>query len=205
MNWDPFFKPEIRNRGQKLFQLQAVKASSPSETEISGFVKAYKVTFRSKSISSPQFLVQCSCGKKLCQHAWALMLAAQNKYPDFFINKSDLEMNEQKSAADSKKQDLKERQNLYRKVQYQKQKLRQKQIKLAKEEPLPSYPQDIVDALKYFADNGFVFDNPEDLEQIQSAKKKLARVFHPDRGGHHDEFVLLNQNAEILIDFFSLS
>jgi hypothetical protein len=33
------------------------------------------------------------------------------------------------------------------------------------------------------------------------AKKKLSRVFHPDKGGTTEEMVELNRNCELVLDF----
>ena len=205
MNWPSFFKPEVRNRGQRLFAAQVVSTSAPSDTEVSGFVKGYKVKLRSESVTSPQIKVQCSCAKNMCQHAWATILQATQKHPDFFYQKSDLEMDDRVSAASTQKQDLRDRQNAYRKEQYQKIKQKIKAQKLVKMQLPPTYPEAVEKALQYFSDNGFTFENPKDLEVIQTAKKKLARIFHPDLGGSHEEIIQLNQNTEVLLSYFRLS
>jgi hypothetical protein len=199
MKWDQFFKPETRSRGQKLIDAQIVSTSAPSDTEVSGFVKGYKVKLRCESVTSLQIKAQCSCSKKLCQHVWAVLQKALEKHPDFFYQKEDLEMDVQTSSNSTFKQEMKDRQNSYRKTQYQK--IKQK-LKDQKNVKIQSYPEEVEKALQYFSDNGFSFENPKNVEAIQISKKKLARVFHPDLGGSHDEIVQLNQNAEILIHYF---
>jgi hypothetical protein len=200
MIWDPFFKPETRHRGQKLIDAQMASTSAPSDTEVSGFVKGYKVKLRSESITSSLIKAHCSCSKKLCQHLWVVLQIALDKHPDFFNKKSDIEMDMKISAESAFKNNLRDQQNAYRKIQYQKIKQKLKDQKVVKTQ---IYPAEVEKALKYFSENGFSFENPKDLEVIQASKKKLARVFHPDLGGSHDEIVQLNQNAEILIQYFS--
>ena len=40
------------------------------------------------------------------------------------------------------------------------------------------------------------------LEEIlKTAKKQLSRVFHPDKGGSHEEMVTLNANFDVLMEF----
>jgi hypothetical protein len=40
-----------------------------------------------------------------------------------------------------------------------------------------------------------------DKDILAEAKRKLSRIFHPDKGGTHEESVELNQNCEILLRF----
>lgn len=199
MRWDSFFKPETRNRGQKLFDAQLVSTSAPSDTEVSGYVKGVRVQLRSAAVSSSMIHAQCSCSKNMCQHVWAVLLNALKKHPDFFYQKTDFEMDSIISPKSTFKKVLQDRQKTFRKAQYQK--IKQK-LKDKKNVIIETYPEVVESALKYFSDNGFIFDNPKDVETIQTSKKKLARVFHPDRGGSHEEIVRLNQNAEILIRYF---
>lgn len=200
MMWKTFFKPETCSRGQKLLDAQNVKTTSPSDTEVSGFVKGYKVQLKSDSITSSAIKAQCSCSKKMCQHLWAVIQLALQKHPDFFNQKSEIIMDLKPSADSVFKKEMKDRQNQFRKAQYQKIKQKLKDQKQIKSE---SYPESVEKALQYFSDNGFSFQSPHDIEVIQASKKKLARVFHPDLGGSHEEIVKLNQNAEILIQYFS--
>ncbi len=54
---------------------------------------------------------------------------------------------------------------------------------------------------KYFSENGFELRNSMTKENVSQAMKKLSRIFHPDKGGTHEEFTELNKNAEILTKF----
>jgi molecular chaperone GrpE (heat shock protein) len=114
--------------------------------------------------------------------------------------KAPTEAQQQSQAA------YKAKQNDYRKQQYQKQKERLKARKQA-EKPskfaTPSLPDEVEKACEFFSENGFPMDNPPKLESVQLAKKKLARIFHPDIGGSHDEILELNKNCKILLDFIA--
>lgn len=94
----------------------------------------------------------------------------------------------------------------YRKEQYQKQKLRAKARKQsASELTLPKgrrlYPEEVEKALGYFSVNGFPMTEGPSEEILGEAKKKLSRVFHPDKGGTNGEIVELNRNCEVLQRF----
>ncbi len=102
----------------------------------------------------------------------------------------------------------KAKQNDYRKQQYQKQKERlkaKKQSEKPSKFPAPSLPEEVEKACEFFSENGFPMENPPNLESVQLAKKKLARIFHPDIGGSHDEIIELNKNTKILLDFIAES
>src|SRR5690606_1833081 len=79
----------------------------------------------------------------------------------------------------------KEKQNQYRKQQYQKQKqiLKEKKHGKDKTKNLSTLPDHIDQALHYFSENGFELKDSLSKESLATAKKQLARVFHPDRGG----------------------
>ena len=66
----------------------------------------------------------------------------------------------------------------------------------------PEFPPTIESALIYFSENGFPLTQPITEETLNNARKKLARIFHPDMGGKHDEAVDLNKNYDILTKFF---
>ena len=99
----------------------------------------------------------------------------------------------------------KERQSLYRKTQYAKQKARAKEMRQGKKSPKPElnflYPDPVEEAREYFAANGFILNHPLDLELLIEAKKSLSQIFHPDKGGSHEESVLLNENFEIIYSY----
>lgn len=90
----------------------------------------------------------------------------------------------------------------YRKAQYQKMKERAKELKgksrsIARASAA-TYPEDIQAALDYFAQNGFPMPEGPDADIVSEAKKKLSRVFHPDKGGTQDEITELNRHSEAL-------
>jgi uncharacterized Zn finger protein len=109
---------------------------------------------------------------------------------------------------------LKQRAADARKQQYQVQKARAKERKgetprgsfgkaAAKEKPSSKAHQflseDVTEALKYFELNGFPFELPINEEELNSAKRVLSRVFHPDKGGSQDEVIELLRNVEVLL------
>lgn len=173
----------------------------------------------------------CPLFKKgqFCKHLWATLLEACQKSPDFFEAKTELTIDSSPvssksnfdhvphAAEDSRlfgaqkrviektemHQKKLEAQSLYRKLQYQKQKLRLKKMKLAKKNQVPEskFPASVEEALTYFLDNGFDLRAGLTKESVNLAKKKLARVFHPDLGGSHREILELNGYAEILSKF----
>lgn len=228
-NWEHFFKPEIRSSGQKIYAQGKVSVAQPSDTEVVAFIRIsppLKVSLKSNSISSPTLYADCNCpaGKKdaFCKHIWASLLATEAKNPDFFESKTDIEKmtsttsfttvkkevekpkpSAQSQAWEEKKAALKEKQSLHRKIQYQKQKLRLNQFKQNKKNAVevPTFPAAVEKALVYFSNNGFEFREELTKELVSVAKKKLSRIFHPDRNGSHEEIVELNKNADILTGY----
>ncbi len=173
----------------------------------------------------------CPAGKKdlFCKHIWAALLATEEKNSDFFEDKTEIEKMEsnlktttfkpqptaqskayeEKQAAFKEKQAVykeqqKEKQSLHRKIQYQKQKLRMNEFKNKKKgmtQIVEEFPRDVEQALNFFSQNGFELRDSMNKEIISSAKKKLARIFHPDLGGSHDEILELNKYTDILMSF----
>lgn len=169
-----------------------------------------------------------------CKHIWAVLLATDAKNPDFFESKTEIEKVEaspkeefkvKPSAASleyeearAKAQEAyKEKQAAFRKEQYEKQKQRLKDLKKdqknkktkIKEEPEVVFPRDVEKALVFFSENGFelreVLQSNLNKDVLSSAKKKLARIFHPDLGGSHDEILELNKHSDVLMAFISKS
>lgn len=105
----------------------------------------------------------------------------------------------------AKQEAFKAKQADYRKLQYQRQKLKLNQKKQQKKNQQnhnqSSAPRAVQTALLYFANNGFPLDEVLNSEEIRFAKKNLARIFHPDAGGTHDEALELNHHFEVLIKF----
>ena len=63
-------------------------------------------------------------------------------------------------------------------------------------------PTKIEEAIQYFTSNGIDITKNLDVESIGGARKKLAMVFHPDKGGTHEEILRLNKYYEILTKYF---
>ena len=219
--WQHFFKPEVRSRGLDYFKNSKVIFSMPSDTEVLAYIKgsiSTKVSFKSISVQSPLLTVDCTCSAakkgQFCRHIWATLLMAESKRPKFIDSKTEIEMKTPVSEPVKKsilsdtqlaaKEAFKEKQADYRKVQYQKQKqqvLLHKQNKISKTNK--NHSAEVQAALDYFSENGFALQIPLDVEALQLAKKKLSRVFHPDKGGKHKEILELNKNFDRLIKYIN--
>lgn len=223
--WEHFFKPEVRSSGRTLFSQGKTSVAQPSDTEVIVFIRVsspLKVVLKTKSVSSNTLAVNCNCpaGKKglYCKHIWAALLATEQKNPDFFELKTEIQKTEaaakistaekpkptaQSQAREAAQEAYKEKQTLYRKIQYQKQKLRLNQYKKLKSERTEEvvFPREVEKALQYFSQNGFELRDSLSSEVVGTAKKKLARIFHPDLGGSHDEILELNKYSDILTNF----
>jgi len=226
--WGNFFKSEIQASGHKLFIQEKVSISSGSDTDIHAYVRAMpplRVRLSSTDIGSATFTASCTCPvaqkSQFCKHVWATLLAAEQKYPDFLDAKRviekpsespetplDLKAEPKVSSREAYQASAKLRAAEYRKEQYQKQKLRAKSLKqqsqgFGKAAGRRALPADVADALVYFTDNGFPMPGGPVEEIVGEAKKKLSRVFHPDKGGTTDEMVELNKNCEVLLHFLN--
>jgi hypothetical protein len=211
-----YFKAEIKASGRKLVAEDKLSLSIGSDTSIQAFVQAsppVKVLFRSAGIGSPTFIADCNCPmrkkRQFCKHVWATLVAVERDHPDFLSAKTSIdkaEIDPETKSGDSYVETAKARANEYRKDQYQKQKVQakaHKRAKRAEEDAVPSssFPAEIAASLEYFSLNGFPMPTGPVEETIAEAKRKLSRVFHPDKGGHHDEIVELNRNCEVLMRF----
>ena len=210
--YESFFKPETRKSAKVFIDKDKVSLTQASDTRIQAYVRtstSYKVNFYSESIASENFTADCSCSSaikgSLCKHIYATLLVVEKKHPDFLDSKESISMRISESSKEQKTTiSFKEKQNDYRKLQYQKQKLKLKQKKIeekanVRKSERASFSKAVEEALAFFADNGFPMKDPLDEEDLKLAKKKLARVFHPDRGGTHEEAVLLHQYFDLLI------
>lgn len=212
-----YFKPEVRKRGEAYYDDNAVYLSSATDTAISAVIKAsppVRISLITNSISDSSFEATCSCTSaqkgQLCKHIWGTILTAALDYPDFFDSKTDLMKGETASPSKAKREvtdsqkafqeKLKSKQSAYRKEIYQKIKSEKKSQKNASSQKghRNSLSESAEEALKYFSENGFELDRPIDLEKLKSAKKILSRVFHPDKGGSHEEALLLNKHYDTL-------
>lgn len=205
-----YFKPEVRKQGSDLDAGGSVTLTQASDTGIQAYLKAssmIRVAFTSTSISDPMFVVNCSCprGSKgaMCKHVWATLLKVAHSHPDFLANKCGIEIrSQQDSASSAQKETLRDKQSAYRKTQYQLQKLRAKEARSASRASVSRsqlvLSEAVTLAMAYFSSNGFPMEMPPDSDALQNAKKLLARVFHPDKGGTHDEMLELNRHFDAL-------
>lgn len=220
--WELFFKPEVRSAGNAFVAKGQVALMRPTDTELQAYIRtstSYKVQLKSPSIDSHLVIAGCNCpqGKKgnLCKHIWATLVVVEEKNPDFFSCKTELSNLSEDAATTPQRPKLSQtqidaqaaykiKQADYRKQQYQIQKERAQKFKKNKnlKTPItPFFPANVMEALEYFSKNGFVLESSLNTETVSSARKKLARVFHPDLGGSHDEILELNRYTDVLINF----
>lgn len=211
------FKSEVQASGRKLVAQEKVALSGGSDTGVQAYIQAsppVRVTLSSSGIASRTFTAACNCSAarkaQFCKHVWATVLSAEAKYPDFFAKKVDIEKpatsSDSSDASENSYQTLaKGRASDYRKEQYKKQKaqIKEKKQKLRGRETAAakSFPDEVTAALAYFSLNGFPMEEGPDENILSEAKRKLSRIFHPDKGGTHEETVELNRNCEVLIQF----
>ena len=198
------FRPEERKRGEDLFYKDVVFVSSAADTSVRALIKASgapRVSLATDDVTSPTFSAECSCPpfKKgvLCKHIWATLLQLESRDADFLTGKLEAEA-VVKEAAPKPADRQKER--------YQQQKERAKEMR-REQKAAPkiraAYPEPVDEALGFFKVNGFDLAADLDLDHVLEAKRTLSRVFHPDKGGTHDEAIVLNQNYEILRDYLN--
>lgn len=202
------FKPEIQKRGREDFAKGLAFITNASDTQVQGYVKGMpplKVTFRSDTIGSSCFTASCTCSSALkgtfCKHMWTLLLAVEIKNPDFLDSKNDIEMGENTFEISKKLQQKKHYEKQKAWAQKKRQENKRKVISKATRE---KYSATIEKALDFFTQNGFVMEDLPNVEDLKKAKKHLARVFHPDKGGTHEEAVILNKHFEILSRFLAM-
>lgn len=208
-----FFRPDALKKGEDLFKTEAVSLSAQSDTTIQAYVRAGtpgRVTLVATEISSPTFTAECTCSQGAkgiaCKHLWATILQAEKKSSDFLDSKIEFSVKEKSQLTDSP---YKQKQAEFKKQQSEKMKARAKEKRFAKKNldrpsrapAKPDYPAEITEAIDYFTQNGFDLGIPLDLHLLKDARKKLSRIFHPDRGGSHDEATTLNNYYEALSDF----
>lgn len=201
--WQHFFKPELRRRGEEDLASQEVSISTASDTQIEAYGKGAKVRFSSASITNEFFEVSCNCSQSakgvFCRHIWSVLKLVEEKHPDFLANKKFIEKAETAKKANS--EIFKARQENYKKLQYERHKQRAKALRKAKKKTAPqNFSEEVSAALTYFKENGFEFEAPFNGDDLKNAKKKLSRVFHPDRGGTNEETITLNRHFEVLLN-----
>lgn len=213
-----YFKMETQNAGQKLVLQDKVFVCLHSDTQVQVIIRALtpiKVIFKAVSIENTNIVVNCSCKvflkQKLCQHIWAALVQLDSVSSDFLSNKNSLTLQVNTSTSPQTirfnsriQNDLaKEKAASFRKAQYLKMKNFKKKKTINNDlqnqkKSTIAFSQEIQAALDYFEKNGFSISNDPNQEVLIKAKKSLARIFHPDRGGSHEETVELNKNFEIL-------
>ena len=221
------FNSSARSAGSRLYKEGKVSFSKPSSLEITAYVKPnYRVGLKLTSVQSSEVNAECNCPPsqkgQLCKHVWSVCLAVSEKSPDFFEGVLEITKNALKAKAATpqseaqalskeiyklKQENFKLQQASYRKEQYQKQKERAKEFKTGKKKAFkhaqeaPTHPVAVQAALDYFSKNGFSFEGSLSEISVSLARKKLARVFHPDIGGSHAESLELNSKSEILLKY----
>ena len=206
-----FFMPEDRKRGEDLFANDVVSITSASDTHARAYVKvagAPCVSFAAEDIASSNFLADCTCSTakkgKLCKHIWATLLNLEAIGSDFLACKSLIEKAAAKpeSAASLA---AKVRQAEYKQQRKDQNKARNKKIRDDKRQATltatSTYSDEVEAALTYFSANGFELSHPLQVKDLNVARKILARVFHPDKGGTHEEILMLNENHEVIADY----
>ncbi len=218
------FKPEVQHAANELIKKKMVYLQIGSDTQIDASVRGttpVKVALRSESIASPDISVDCTCKSAqkgtFCKHIWAVLEIAVEKSPDFFEMKTDLQKSSLFSQMTVKppspaQTDFKQKQADFRKQAYQTQKQRAKdrksdrassdrKISVKTSTFSQSLPDEVKAALSYFEVNGFPLNVPVDDVTVNNAKRILSRVFHPDKGGTHEEMLELLRHAKALVDF----
>lgn len=225
-----YFKPEVQKRGREDFLKGLAFVTGSSDIHIEGLVRGMpplRVTFHADSIASPIFKATCTCSTAIrggfCKHMWTLLLTVEKKHPDFLSSKTSIEKNDRRTEkpkpqnrspeAEARAAQFKEKQSQFKKQQYEKQKVwakemrRQKKAKIQQsEEPRARerYPGDVEAALEFFTKNGFAMEDLPSAETLKLARKHLSRVFHPDRGGTHEEATALGNHYETLSRFMTM-
>ena len=208
-----YFKAEIRRRGQEDYAKELGYISNGSDTLIQGFVKStppLRVALAAKTIADQEMTASCSCraGAKgsTCKHIWTILLATEANYPDFLDVKKTISMAPAQNATKAEAP-YKAKQADFKKAQYERQKQWVKEKNAAKklkaEPPRERLPAAIEEAFEFFSQNGFSMENNRDEETLKVAMKTLARIFHPDKGGTHEEAVVLNSHYATLTRFFT--
>jgi hypothetical protein len=222
------FKPEMKSSARKLLAQEKISLGSHSDSLVEVYVRvspAFRVKLSAEGISSPSFTAGCSCPvaqkSRFCKHIWAALLCVEGEFPDFLESKKEMnkvEISASDDHADSRAsqktiyaETAKKRASEYRKDQYQKIKARTKEKKrerMGTEKSFEnavasaSYTPEVEATLTYFSENGFPMPGGPSRDILAEAKRKLSRVFHPDKGGSHEESVELNRHCDILLDFF---
>lgn len=204
-----FFGQQERRKGEDFVRKDLVVISSASDTNVSAFIKgssACRVSLTADQVAAPTLSTNCTCPQarkgELCKHVWAVLLKLEEKGADFLEGKSEvLAPGQQSSPADNAREAKAEE---YKILQRQKIKDRNKEKREQKkrtDRTAPaSHPAHVQESLNYFSANGFRLEEL-DIPNLQNARKILARVFHPDKGGTHEEVLELNEHFHRVEDY----
>lgn len=201
-----FFGSQERSKGSELLRKDVVVISSASETDVRAFIKgssSCRLTLTAEQVLAPTFSASCSCPQarkgSLCKHVWAVLLKLEQNGADFLNGKIEvLAPSEKINPSD---QARKTKQEEYKTQQREKAKARGKEIRQRKkQEPQFTYPEPVQESLDYFSKNGFAMDDLT-MDALMNARKLLSRVFHPDKGGNHEEVLELNAHFDVLASY----
>jgi hypothetical protein len=216
------FSSTERRKGASAAEDRAVHLSSASDVFVNAVVRASapgRVTLSASEIAGGDIAAKCTCAGaqkgQLCRHVWAALLKLEEQNHDFLLHKESISIAADDEAIDRsggesqenfsmRRLEFQERQKAlskeYRKQRAQK---RNENAETGRKVRTPAfhYPSSVEEARRYFQANGFEMKQPFELSEIVDAKKQLSRVFHPDKGGSHDEILELNRNFQILSDY----
>jgi hypothetical protein len=219
-----FSAPE-RKRGQDLYDKDLVAVASASDTSVKATVRASgapRVALSAPEVASTTMSAVCTCSAfrkgTLCKHIWATILKLEEKGSDFLEGKVQVHALTQGAPPDtsnsvshvSRKPDLsdtKARQAAYRKQQNERlkerNKARRQENKPSRAKTAFAYPDNVEQARAYFEQNGLPLNHPLEMADLLNAKKLLSRVFHPDKGGTHEESITLFEHFETIRSYLN--
>ncbi len=208
-NFSTFFGAQERSKGSELLRKDVVVISSASDTDVRAFIKgssACRVALTAQEVSAAAFSATCSCPQarkgELCKHVWAVLLKLEENGADFLIGKCEALSPGQKSSPSDQARHAKQEE--FKTKQRETVKARSKEIRQRKKSeergPRFTYPEPVQEALDFFAANGFPLDDLE-MAGLLNARKLLSRVFHPDKGGNHEEVLQLNAHFDMLVSY----
>jgi hypothetical protein len=209
MDLSSFFGSQERTKGADLARKDLIVISSASDTDVRAFVKGSspgRVTLTADSVAAPTLSTACTCPQSrngsLCKHIWGVLLKLEETGADFLEGK--VEIAAPSTVISPTEQNRQAKQEEYRNEQKQRLKARNKEIRLQKKlkehGPRFAYPARVQESLAFFAAHDFALTDL-DMASLINARKLLSRVFHPDKGGTHQEILQLNAHFKILEDY----
>jgi hypothetical protein len=207
------FAAQELKQGEDVFQSGQVSLSGSSDTQALAYIRFkgnHRASVSTRGLNCTTIRASCTCTKakkgRLCHHIWATILKLGSIDSDFLANKTEVFTTEPETES-AAHQEAKKRQQDFKKKVKEQNKARRDKIKQekrqAKSTVATKYPEDVEAALRYFSENGFDLAQCPSRDALESAKKSLARVFHPDLGGTHEEVLELHKNFEVLAQFFA--